>query len=558
MYWDEKYPRLISKQQMKQLTDSGRSKFIGVADITCDLQGSVEFLDYITSIQNPFFIYDPDTDSSYSDLASPGVLMMGVDNLPSELPLDASAHFGQQLLPFLKVLSESDGSLPFDQQNDLPLPLKHAVVTSGGALTPDFAYIQALRQSRATSKTASGGSSSSSQLIRVRGHLFDTGLINRIIDLCEEKEDVTARLLQVVPGRNRQESNSMSVAVLEIRAPTDAGVAELFQRIEKLCARFSLASATIQHVPTQIKNDLERASILAPPRLSAPHHPSAKATTQSPDSISTVAAAATAASSTIHPSRRVLVLGSGYVSGPCVRYLCRDPHNEVIVLSADGAQAAALVKGIPNASAATVDASDIEKLSHYIRGSDIVVSLLPATMHGPVAAACVREKRHMVIHSHFTFITFVSQESFAGDRQLRVARHPRAARVGCCSGNMHHERSRRGPRCVERVSKLFCFSHCLIGIDHMTALRLIKGLQARGGKITRFISLCGGLPAPEAADNPIGYKFSWSPIGVLRAATNVSHVMIGLHLEATFCFHHRDALRASASPCNTLHMPPAS
>jgi hypothetical protein len=56
----------------------------------------------------------------------------------------------------------------------------------------------------------------------------------------------------------------------------------------------------------------------------------------------------------------------------------------------------------------------------------------------------------------------------------------------------------------------------------MTALRLIKGLQGRGGKITRFVSLCGGLPAPEAADNPIGYKFSWSPIGVLRAATNVS------------------------------------
>ena len=54
MYWDDKFPRLVTKKQMKQLTDSGRSKFIGVADITCDLQGSVEFLDYITSIQNPF------------------------------------------------------------------------------------------------------------------------------------------------------------------------------------------------------------------------------------------------------------------------------------------------------------------------------------------------------------------------------------------------------------------------------------------------------------------------------------------------------------------------
>ena len=77
---------------------------------------------------------------------------------------------------------------------------------------------------------------------------------------------------------------------------------------------------------------------------------------------------------------------------------------------------------------------------------------------------------------------------------------------------------------LQSITKLWRSSHCLAGIDHMTALRLIKGLQARGGKITRFISLCGGLPAPEAADNPIGYKFSWSPIGVLRAATNVSQI----------------------------------
>jgi hypothetical protein len=73
----------------------------------------------------------------------------------------------------------------------------------------------------------------------------------------------------------------------------------------------------------------------------------------------------------------------------------------------------------------------------------------------------------------------------------------------------------------------------------MTALRLIKGLQGRGGKITRFTSLCGGLPAPEAADNPIGYKFSWSPIGVLRAATNVSFVLGWSHLAVCSCSHPR-------------------
>ena len=92
----------------------------------------------------------------------------------------------------------------------------------------------------------------------------------------------------------------------------------------------------------------------------------------------------------------------------------------------------------------------------------------------------------------------------------------------------------------------------------MTALRLIKGLQGRGGKITRFTSLCGGLPAPEAADNPIGYKFSWSPIGVLRAATNVSFVLGWSHLAVCSCCirvlaqHH--AAFFHVPPCNYLRM----
>jgi hypothetical protein len=94
----------------------------------------------------------------------------------------------------------------------------------------------------------------------------------------------------------------------------------------------------------------------------------------------------------------------------------------------------------------------------------------------------------------------------------------------------------------------------------MTALRLIKGLQARGGKITRFISLCGGLPAPEAADNPIGYKFSWSPIGVLRAATNVSQIrpcsLLHLCFPSSQRYFHLSTL--SAPPCDFLCMPPAS
>jgi saccharopine dehydrogenase-like NADP-dependent oxidoreductase len=63
------------------------------------------------------------------------------------------------------------------------------------------------------------------------------------------------------------------------------------------------------------------------------------------------------------------------------------------------------------------------------------------------------------------------------------------------------------------------------GIDHLSAMKMIHGIQARGGAITGFSSLCGGLPAPEAANNPLGYKFSWSPRGVLTAARNAAQYL---------------------------------
>ena len=58
------------------------------------------------------------------------------------------------------------------------------------------------------------------------------------------------------------------------------------------------------------------------------------------------------------------------------------------------------------------------------------------------------------------------------------------------------------------------------GIDHCSALSLIDSLRAQNKEIVSFTSFCGGLPAPEDADVPLGYKFSWSPKGVLSAALN--------------------------------------
>jgi saccharopine dehydrogenase (NADP+, L-glutamate forming)/spermidine synthase len=63
------------------------------------------------------------------------------------------------------------------------------------------------------------------------------------------------------------------------------------------------------------------------------------------------------------------------------------------------------------------------------------------------------------------------------------------------------------------------------GIDHMSAMKIIHHVQENGGEITSFRSWCGGLPAPQDNDNPFGYKFSWSPRGVLLAGRNPAHYL---------------------------------
>lgn len=59
MYWDYRFPRLISDENIKILAQKGKSKLLGISDVTCDLEGSIEFLKKFTTPDNPFFVYEP-------------------------------------------------------------------------------------------------------------------------------------------------------------------------------------------------------------------------------------------------------------------------------------------------------------------------------------------------------------------------------------------------------------------------------------------------------------------------------------------------------------------
>lgn len=60
------------------------------------------------------------------------------------------------------------------------------------------------------------------------------------------------------------------------------------------------------------------------------------------------------------------------------------------------------------------------------------------------------------------------------------------------------------------------------GIDHLLAMKMIDRAKTKGYRIKSLLSWCGGLPAPEASQNPFGYKFSWNPLGVLTAGMNAA------------------------------------
>jgi saccharopine dehydrogenase (NADP+, L-glutamate forming) len=80
------------------------------------------------------------------------------------------------------------------------------------------------------------------------------------------------------------------------------------------------------------------------------------------------------------------------------------------------------------------------------------------------------------------------------------------------------------------------------GIDHLYAVKTIDEVHAEGGKIVSFTSYCGGLPAPECSNNPLGYKFSWSSRGVLLALRNNAKYIDGGKVKTCRPYWYRHGL----------------
>ncbi len=183
--------------------------------------------------------------------------------------------------------------------------------------------------------------------------------------------------------------------------------------------------------------------------------------------------------------KKILVLGAGLVSRPGVNYLLEQKNLSITVASRTVSKAEKLVKGHENGRAQALDVENDQALAALIKEHDIVISLLPWIHHVKVAGMCLEHGKNMVTTS------YVSEGMKKLDRPVREKGLLFLNEIGVDPG-----------------------------IDHMSAMKIIHAVAAEGGKVLHFFSYCGGLPAPENNDNPFGYKFSWSPRGVILASRN--------------------------------------
>lgn len=128
-FWNPEAPVLFTKEQMTEPD----FKIKVIADVTCDIEGSIPSTKKPSTIVDPIYDYNPRTDTVELPLSDPNyVTVMAVDNLPCELPRSASEEFGRDLIdkiiPAL-VIADKDGVI------------KRASITKAGKLTDNFNYL---------------------------------------------------------------------------------------------------------------------------------------------------------------------------------------------------------------------------------------------------------------------------------------------------------------------------------------------------------------------------------------------------------------------------------
>jgi saccharopine dehydrogenase-like NADP-dependent oxidoreductase len=181
--------------------------------------------------------------------------------------------------------------------------------------------------------------------------------------------------------------------------------------------------------------------------------------------------------------KRVLVLGAGLVVKPLLDDLLSSPDIELHLATLNIERARALLASRSRAMALAINATDQGQLRLQVSRANVVISLLPADQHVSIAQACLEHRVPLITTS------YVSD----GMRALHA-------------------------RAQERGVLLLNETGLDPGVDHVTVAEIVRRVGREGGRILASASYCGGIPAPEANNNPWSYKFTWTPRGVVLAA----------------------------------------
>ncbi len=191
--------------------------------------------------------------------------------------------------------------------------------------------------------------------------------------------------------------------------------------------------------------------------------------------------------------KRILILGAGLSSSSLIKYLLdhSDEHDwQVVICDSSNELAEKKAGNHPRSEAFFFDVLDEKQRTREISKADIVISMLPASMHHLVAKDCVEIGVDLVTAS------YVSPEVKALDEKARE----------------------KGVLLLNEIG-------VDPGIDHMSAMLIIDRIRDMGGKLNNFESSTGGLVAPEFDNNPWNYKFTWNPRNVILAGQGVSQFL---------------------------------
>jgi saccharopine dehydrogenase-like NADP-dependent oxidoreductase len=191
--------------------------------------------------------------------------------------------------------------------------------------------------------------------------------------------------------------------------------------------------------------------------------------------------------------KRILVLGAGQSTPYLTHHLLalaeeHDWHVTVGDLDRDLAQQR--VGDHSRGTAIRFDVNDEQVRSKQIKRADVVINMLAARFQDLVAWDCVTHGKHMLSVSY-------------RNRTVRDL----------------------GPDAQRKGILLLTELGLDPGIDHMSAMSVIDGVHARGGKILRFRSYGSGIPAPNQEHNPLRYVITWNPRNVVMASEQGAQYM---------------------------------